>query len=190
MAVLQIEGLSTVFSFLDIELSRALSSLSPTLRPKTFVFFLSALQDLIPSWSIKHVTMDSLLPPLVLSGFQPFSRLRGSPYKLRFARQLRIYSYRHSPRCRVLATVCTVICRLSSPPLNLPLTLSLCQAPGSLHVALFRAFVTFSSSVWRHFPYQPSKHRSFSRVLAFASGPLHWCLVPLYSSRIPTPFAA
>ena len=54
------------FSFLDIELIRALS-LSPTLRSKP-VFY--ALQNLIPSWSIKHVTLDSLLTPRMWSTYQ------------------------------------------------------------------------------------------------------------------------
>ena len=44
------------FSFLDIELVRAPSFIPPTLRPKPFF---SGLQNLIPSWSIKHVTLDS-----------------------------------------------------------------------------------------------------------------------------------
>ena len=43
------------------------------------------------------------------------------------------------------------------------------------------------ATLWRRFPWQPPKHRSFSRVPTFASGLLHWCLVPLHSGQAHSP---
>ena len=42
------------------------------------------------------------------------------------------------------------------------------------------------ATLWRRFPWQPPKHRSFSRVPTFASELLHWYLVPLHSAK-PSP---
>ena len=69
LAVVQIKGLSTVFSFLDIELSRALSFLSPTLRLKTS--FRATKSHLV----LVHQTRNTGLSPHSVNTVYDFSSL-------------------------------------------------------------------------------------------------------------------
>ena len=67
--------------------------------------------------------------------------------------------------CSLLRTSC--LFSRSHPPFSFP-------NPSSPCFPLFPSPLTSKGP-----PQQPFKHRSFSRIPAFASGPLHWCLVPL-----------